>query len=118
MLQPPETADNRQSLEMRRKSRQNEESRPTTLDGTAVKEKILLHPSDKSLPLDLITEEVTGHRVKEPHSVVQRQLVAATVSPPSSAVDDTWDFLSDSPQKVTIETANQQVWCYHNNLVM
>ena len=80
-----------------------------------------LHSLDDNPPANLssTTKEVTAHKMKQSRlndngrtlsTVTERQEPAAvTVSPPSSAVDDAWDFLSNSPQKVVIATSNQPV---------
>lgn len=123
-LQPAEAAgtlSKRQSLEGRR-ARQNEKARAgrnTNIQSTTLEAKTLMHTTDDKLLGT--TKTATEHEMREPHitddrrtlsTVIERQEPAAmTVSPPSSAVDDAWDFLSDSPQKVAVETTNQQV-CY------
>lgn len=123
MLQPAETTDNKRRSLQRRKGNQSKETRAgksTNSDNSTLKEKTLLQSSEKELPLHLITvKEGTEHEMKESHltdsggmlsTIMERQEpVAVAVSPPSSAVDDAWDFLNDSPQKVAIETTNQQV---------
>ena len=72
--------------------------------------------------LSSTTKEITTHEMKQSHltdngktlsTVTERQEPAAvTVSPPSSAVDDAWDFLSNSPQKVVTAASNQPVIVY------
>ena len=125
-LQPAEIAPKRQSLEGR-KARKIEKTRTgkstdfQSKEGTAaLEEKTLLHPSDENQPLDPITTNKGKTEVKHLTddgralaTVMERQEPAAvTVSPPSSAVDDAWDFLSDSPQKVVTETNDQPVHIY------
>lgn len=109
-----ETTVTSRSLEGR-KGRQSDKSgvakTQSTVDSSTLKEKALLHPSHDKLPLGPITtKEVTEDEMKGPHSmegdgmltkIIERQEPAAvTVSPLSSAVDDTWDFLSDPPQEI------------------
>ena len=80
--------------------------------------KTLPHVSDGKL---LDTSNGVGvQEVKEPlttndgrtlSTVIERQepAVEVTATPPSSATDDAWDFLTESPPKVTVETTNQKV---------
>lgn len=106
MLLPMETnANKKQSLEGRksRQTRAGKNKNSQSTNNTSLEEKRLPRSSDEKPPVG--PKEVT----KE--SFTRRQEpVAATVSPPSSAVDDTWDFLRDSPQEVAVGTTDQQVW--------
>ena len=117
LLQPAETTDRRrQSLEGR-KAHQTEKTRIGKSTDFRSKESTTLE--EKTLST---THEVTEYPVKQPQlmddgrtlaTVMERQEPAAvTVSPPSSAVDDAWDFLSDSPQKVDAETSDHPVCIY------
>ena len=125
-LQPAETvstSSKRQSL-AGRKARQDErtQQREKTMAERGAKTtetKMLPHPTDGKL-----LNATSGHELKEPlktadrrtlSTVTERQEppVEVTINPPSSATDDAWDFLSDSPQKVAVETNDQKVW--HRN---
>ena len=125
-LQPAETASKRQSLAARKahqgeKTQLSEKTRAERVAKTSPEVKTLPHIADGKL---LNTTNGVGEQeLKEPFTtndsrtlstVIERQepAVEVTVSPPSSAIDDTWDFLSESPQKATVETTNQKVWYY------
>jgi len=91
----------------------------STVDSSTLKEKALLHHHDKLPPGPITAKEATGNEMEGSHlaegggmlaTIIERQEpTAVTVSPPSSAADDSWDFLSDSPQEVARETIDQQV---------
>lgn len=104
-LQPETTSmsSKRQSVQ-RRKVHQNEKTGNTK--NTTGEVKTQLHHSDEK-SLVTTTQPVTKQENKEQEREKPR---ISDVSPPSSAVDDAWDFLSDSPQKVAVETTNQKVW--------
>ena len=106
LLQPEETtstSSKRQSLEGR-KSHQREKTRAAKTTGIQSKDGTTLEEVDV-----FTTKEETDDDRKSATVIGRQEPAAVTVSPPSSAVDDTWDFLSDSPQKVVTETGNHPV---------
>lgn len=120
LLQPAVTAQKRQSLEGRKahqKTRASKSKDFQSKEDTTLEEKTLLHTSVENPPLGLITTNKVSevkHLTDDGRAlttVMERQ-EPVTISPPSSAVDDAWDFLSDSPQKVVTETNDQPVCIY------
>ena len=122
LLQPAVTTDKRQSLEGRKahqKTRASKSRDFQSKEDTTLEEKTLLHPSVENPPVGLITTNKVSeakHLTDDGRTLTtvreRQEPAAVTISPPSSAVDDAWDFLSDSPQKVLTETNDQPVCIY------
>ena len=120
-LQPTETASTsseKQSL-ARRNARQGKKTQLS--EKTRVEKDVIPTSEMKLLPDGKLLNTTSGHELKEPLTIAdhgtlstvteRKELpVEVTVSPPSSAIDDASDVLSDSPQKVAVETNNQKVW--------
>lgn len=119
-LQPAETAST--SSEKQSLARRNARGKKTQLSEKTRVEKDVIPTSEmKLLPDRKLLNTTSGHELKEPLTIADHRTlstvterkelpVEVTVSPPSSAIDDALDVLSDSPQKVAVETNNQKVW--------